>query len=135
MLMKKKILNSYKNVINKYRSTLDISIKKYYTEYCEYTEVYCENDLTFKFPNYLFPLLHNSPINCNTTFIMNKHTNHPIEKEILFKVVNIMNYMIHSPDINFINLLKRDDIIDLDKIGKCSDYIGANIIKEFAENI
>lgn len=131
----KKILKSYKNIINKYQIELDAATKKYYSKYHEYVEVYCENDEKFKFPSYLFPLLNNSPINCNTSFIMNKHTNHPIEKEILFVVVNIMNYMIHKPKIDFITLLKNDNIIDLNKIGKCSEYIGANIIKEFAENI
>lgn len=43
--------------------------------------------------------------------------------------------MIHKPNINFIDLIKITEIIELDKIGMCTDYIGAEIIKEFAENI
>lgn len=131
----KRILNSYSVIINKYRAGLDEVGKSYYFEDCDYIEVLCENNEIFKFPNYLFPLLKNCPFNCSTIFAMKNHTSNPIQKLILSKVVKILEFMIHKPNINIIDLLKINDTIDLNKIGMCADYIGAEIIKEFVENI
>lgn len=131
----KRILNSYSDIINKYHTGLDEVGKSYYFKDCDYIEVLCENDEIFKFPNYLFPLLKNCPFNCGTIFAMKNHTSNPIQKLILSKVVKILQFMIHKPNINIIDLLKINDTIDLNKIGMCADYIGAEIIKEFVENI
>lgn len=130
------ILNSYRTISRKYEELLREIKKSYYNQDFSYTEVHCNSENIFRFPNYLLPLLKSSPLNCDTSNIMSNHTAHDINNTTLLKVVKIMEYMIHAPDIDFIDLLKNDvDHIDLDELGRCADYIGAYIVVEFIKNI
>ena len=130
------ILNSYRTISTKYVELFQEIKKSYYKQDFSYIEVHCNSENIFRFPNYLLPLLKLSPLNCDTSSIMTNHTAHDINHITLLKIVKIMEYMIHTPDIDFIDLLKNDaDYVDLDVLGRCADYIGAYIIVEFIKNI
>lgn len=130
------ILNSYRTISTKYAELFQEIKKSYYKQDFSYIEVHCNSENIFRFPNYLLPLLKSSPLNCDTSSIMTNYTAHDIDQITLLKVVKIMEYMVHSPDIDFIDLLKNDaDYIDLDELGRCVDYIGAYIIVEFIKNM
>lgn len=130
------ILNSYRTITTKYQELFQDIKKSYYKQDFSYIEVHCNSENIFRFPKYLLPLLKSSPLNCNASIMMSNHTAHDIDEITLLKVVKIMEYMIHTPNIDFIDLLKNDtDCIDLGEIEKCADYIGAYIIVEFTTNI
>lgn len=111
------ILNSYRTISTKYEELFQDIKKSYYKQDFSYIEVHCNSENIFRFPKYLLPLLKSSPLNCNASIMMSNHTAHDIDEITLLKVVKIMEYMIHTPNIDFIDLLKNDtDCIDLGEI-------------------